>query len=172
MRKLAYLAGGIAALVLAAGSASASTYTYVGSWAPADGVNWTTNPLAYSGLGAAALLFGGSASDYAISTVDDQVADINFMANYEVIGIGSRVFAQDFFRGVEGVTHYQDVYVFDESIDTVSTYVQDFGNQNRNYAFRIDGGVPEPATWAMMLVGFGGLGVAMRSRRRQAAVAA
>jgi len=26
-------------------------------------------------------------------------------------------------------------------------------------------GVPEPATWAMMLVGFGGLGAAMRSRR-------
>ena len=31
--------------------------------------------------------------------------------------------------------------------------------------------VPEPATWAMMLVGFGGLGVAMRSRRRASATA-
>jgi PEP-CTERM motif-containing protein len=26
--------------------------------------------------------------------------------------------------------------------------------------------VPEPATWAMMLIGFGGMGVAMRRRRR------
>jgi hypothetical protein len=32
--------------------------------------------------------------------------------------------------------------------------------------------VPEPATWAMMLVGFGGLGAAMRSRRRLAAATA
>ena len=32
--------------------------------------------------------------------------------------------------------------------------------------------VPEPATWAMMLVGFGGLGVAMRSRRKMATATA
>lgn len=32
--------------------------------------------------------------------------------------------------------------------------------------------VPEPSTWAMMILGFGGLGIAMRSRRRQAAAAA
>jgi hypothetical protein len=32
--------------------------------------------------------------------------------------------------------------------------------------------VPEPGAWAMMLVGFGGLGMAMRSRRRQVAATA
>lgn len=32
-------------------------------------------------------------------------------------------------------------------------------------------GVPEPATWVMMLVGVGGLGAAMRSRRKEATVA-
>ena len=31
--------------------------------------------------------------------------------------------------------------------------------------------VPEPATWAMMLVGFGGMGVALRRRRKTATIA-
>jgi hypothetical protein len=32
-------------------------------------------------------------------------------------------------------------------------------------------GVPEPATWAMMLLGFGGLGATLRRRRAQAVAA-
>ena len=39
-------------------------------------------------------------------------------------------------------------------------------------AFEIDNiainAVPEPGTWAMMLLGFGGIGLAMRRRRRDA----
>uniref|UniRef100_UPI003982F4AA PEPxxWA-CTERM sorting domain-containing protein n=1 Tax=Phenylobacterium sp. TaxID=1871053 RepID=UPI003982F4AA len=31
------------------------------------------------------------------------------------------------------------------------------------------GGVPEPATWAVMLVGFAGIGAALRRRRPRAA---
>jgi hypothetical protein len=33
------------------------------------------------------------------------------------------------------------------------------------------GGVPEPATWGMMLMGFGGMGALLRSRRKSVAVA-
>lgn len=34
--------------------------------------------------------------------------------------------------------------------------------------FIIKSGIPEPATWSLMLVGFGGLGAALRSRRKTA----
>ena len=48
-------------------------------------------------------------------------------------------------------------------------YFADFGNLEVQATFQ--SGAPEPAAWALMLVGFGGLGVALRSRRR-AAIAA
>ena len=35
----------------------------------------------------------------------------------------------------------------------------------------IRGGVPEPATWAMLMVGFSGLGMALRARRKPVAAA-
>ena len=169
MKIKSMLAAGAAAICLAASPASAVTYTYVGSWTPSQGPDWGNNPLAYSGVGAAALLFGGSASNYAISTIDNNPLNINFQAHYEMIGIGSRVFADTFFRGVEGITRYQDVYIFDESVDTVSAYVNDFGNTNVNYAFAI-AAVPEPESWALLIAGFGLTGAVMR--RRRSAVAA
>lgn len=36
----------------------------------------------------------------------------------------------------------------------------------------VGGGAPEPSTWAMMLLGVGGVGVAMRARRKRALAAA
>jgi PEP-CTERM motif len=165
--KIFAMVGAATAAIAFSASAHAATYVYVGSYTPASGPAWTTNPLAYSGVGAAALLFGGSAADYAISTVDNTEANIDHKANYEVIGVGSNVFAENYFRGVEGTTHYQDVYIGDPATDTVSAYVSDFSNQRVNYVFRrIDGAVPEPATWGMMLAGFGVVGGAMRRRQR------
>jgi hypothetical protein len=42
-----------------------------------------------------------------------------------------------------------------------SIYADDWGHQ----AFAYGGGVPEPATWMMLIMGFGSLGAAMRRRR-------
>lgn len=41
-------------------------------------------------------------------------------------------------------------------------------NGDGDFIIKSSGGVPEPAAWALMLVGFGGLGAALRSRRRMA----
>jgi hypothetical protein len=53
--------------------------------------------------------------------------------------------------------------------------VEMYSNVNASsfaYEFdRISGTVPEPATWAMMLMGFFGLGALVRSRKQAAAVA-
>ena len=35
-----------------------------------------------------------------------------------------------------------------------------------NFSIAQNAAVPEPATWAMMLIGFGGIGVSLRRRKR------
>jgi hypothetical protein len=61
------------------------------------------------------------------------------------------------------------------TIDVEGGYAMPLGRQQLTISdFTVNGyhfgAVPEPATWAMMLVGFGGIGIAMR-RRRPAKVA-
>jgi hypothetical protein len=54
-----------------------------------------------------------------------------------------------------------------------SLFVWNVGNLNAPDGLILgNSAVPEPATWAMMLVGFAGLGTAMRSRRKSVAAAA
>jgi hypothetical protein len=40
------------------------------------------------------------------------------------------------------------------------------GAESGNLTFQLAPGVPEPATWALMLLGFGGIGFAMRRNRK------
>ena len=56
----------------------------------------------------------------------------------------------------------------------VSFAALDSGSRYENWTFAsqdIAGGIPEPATWAMMLMGFGGLGAVIRRRRALSAIA-
>jgi len=149
-------------------SSKADTIAFVGSWNINDGPKWYDNPLAYSGVGAAQFLFG--AGDYEISTVDNLVAHIDHQAYYNVIGVSNAKFAENYFRGTEGVTHYEDVFIGDAATDTVSAYVQDLfdspyaNDQTINYAFRVTHDVPESAATIVLLSG-ALLGLAALRRR-------
>lgn len=48
-----------------------------------------------------------------------------------------------------------------------AVFADDFGHQ----AFAFANGVPEPATWTMMIMGFGGIGAMLRRRRQAVALA-
>jgi hypothetical protein len=144
------LLGAASGLCFAATPANA--LTYVGSWevgqsgAPiwSDGQFSPNGPLAYTGQEAAALLFGGIASDYRISTVPD-IASINDSAWYSVWGARGQIFADDY------VSKYLGQYYGPQSggDGTASAYVIDNcgpmfvpGACGTNYAFRVPGPLP------------------------------
>lgn len=164
MNKVFLGAAALAAAASMATSASAAL-VYVGSWEVDQGPSWTTVPPAYSGQEAAAFLFGGTASDYVISTVDSNPADIDGLTWVSTWGgacggsfpCGTQV-ADSFVQSTLGL--------YATPGDT-SAYVNDWavGAQYTNYAF-FTGGVPEPGVWALMLVGVGLSGAALRRRAR------
>ena len=70
--------------------------------------------------------------------------------------VSSGVFGDDFFGAITNIDGYPS-----------NAYYADF-NAITTTAPAGAGGVPEPAAWAMMLVGFGGLGALSRRNRMQA----
>jgi PEP-CTERM motif len=156
--------------------AAEATPTYIGNWEVDSGPSYYPQSLAYTGQEAAALLFGGTASDYVISTVDSNAADINDMAWYSVLGVlgphdGAYEFAQDYVSSASSQApgYYDSGNSFSgQSTDAASAYVADNAtNGNVNFAFRIDAtttSAPEPIT--LSIFGAGLVGAAAMRRRK------
>jgi hypothetical protein len=90
--------------------------TYVGSWHVGDGPRWSAavQPT-YTAQSAAALLFGGSPSDYVISTNGSNVASINRLAWYDGYALGLGQFADTFSNGASYTNGVRSAYILDNS---------------------------------------------------------
>ena len=118
-------------------ASGANRYKYVGSWELGIGPAYGTNPPVYTGQQTAALLFGGLPSQYAISTISNNAAQINFMTWLDGWGVHNGTLAADNYSKVTG-TGYNNP---GGTGTAFSAYVQDaFDGTDpafTNYAFLI-----------------------------------
>jgi hypothetical protein len=154
----------LAAVLLLSSFGAQAVPMFVGSYAVFDGPAWPTNPQVYSAREAAALVFGGSYTDYAISIVDSlDYTTITHTGWYD--GWGEHqgmIFNEDYrldvgglgYANPGGVGTARSAYVRDGLTDT---------QRFRNYVWRVD--VPEPATGSLFGVGLLALGLLRRRRQ-------
>jgi hypothetical protein len=103
-----------------------------------------------------------AALDLGTSFYTQPTGTINYVLNFTGGGTES---------GTLDLTDTFQTFVFNASVDSVV-----LGGVNDGYIavdnINFTGGVPEPTSWALMVLGFGGLGAALRVRRRHALVLA
>lgn len=148
---------------------------YIGSYEVDDGPMWTTNPAVYSATEAAALLFGGVASDYDISTLSSDPLTIDNMGWYTIWGIwGGTKFNEDYkldlgapgYNAPSGRNTAISAYTWDNAQgSTYTNYVFRVTADNEAFLMTANNTVPEPSTLPLMLVAaLAGLGMTRRSK--------
>jgi hypothetical protein len=162
---------------LALGTVPASaTLVFAGQWILGDGPLWSDNPPVYSGQTAAALLFSGSASQYEISTVDDDPTHIDHQAWTDTLHAGPAKEAQDFSHSDCGGTYdcgddtATSAYVLDHTCpnrlaDGTQVACSGDGTQFVNYAFFDTDAVAVPEPSSFLLIGTMVVGLGLLRRR-------
>ncbi len=75
-------------------------------------------------------------------------------------------------KGVGGRTGFAGTAFFKLDANNLDTFKLDLNGGSSAVLYQTGGVVPEPATWAMMIIGFGAAGSMLRSNRRKMALAA
>ncbi|HEX8447849.1 MAG TPA: PEPxxWA-CTERM sorting domain-containing protein [Sphingomonas sp.] len=179
----------VAAATLLAGSASAATITYTVSGnfrGTLAGQSFNT-PAVFTGIG------DTNTTQTLLNTTVVPLSSLTALSGGKTFDFGNAFsfYSTGFIAGFAGGAHAQNLFSFlgalgDATDDTAATpaafllgtvngaVATNLGNvritQGRNLSYTSTlsavSGVPEPTTWAMMLVGFGVMGAAARRRAR------
>ncbi len=188
------------AVIIAAASSAAHAVTFVqyGTALPA-GETLITDFSTNAGLTGGTLVTGSSAGITAAPAYSDTTSDtaqylsvpggdtatltfapekevsvyIGSLDDYNTLsfgGPGGATFTGSALSAIAGSAHANGRFIFDFAAPVTSATFSSTSN-----AFEVasvaGGAVPEPATWALMLIGFGGAGIGLRSSRRRPATA-
>jgi len=93
-----------------------------------------------------------------------------------VFGSVKKIRYTEYYRGYETTDYfflegYSNIFRFEEWDVPGAISINLLGSDPVQYSLTIFRAVPEPATWAMLIVGFGAVGVAARRRRQDTAMA-
>lgn len=91
-------------------------------------------------------------------------SDLNALNNL-LAGAGGQVLLGLHWGNVPGAAGNVSAFYLWNDVTPGSIHLTDTQGYSNAVLYRATAAVPEPATWALMLLGFGGMGVSMRRRR-------